>query len=207
MNTPQKRLPAGLRFEPELAADYPVVSRDRRTYTFTIRKGARFSNGAPVLARDVVHSLERVLTPAMQSPIAQDLIDIVGAQAMLDGKATRLSGAAARGRTLILRLRKPVSDFPVRASVCVVPAWLSVDPEGAKAPLPSPAPYYLAEFVVNERIVLERNPFYGGTRAHHVARFVIVMGSDEATIVEQVKSGKVELAGLGGPAGPRSWAS
>ena len=147
-----------------------------------------------------MHSLERVLTPAMQSPIAQDLIDIVGAQKMLDGKATRLSGATARGRTLILRLRKPVGDFPVRASVCVVPAWLPVDPEGVKAPIPSPAAYYLAEFVLNERIVLERNPFYGGARAHHLARFVIEMGSDAATIVERVKSGELELAGLGGPA-------
>ena len=30
LNTPQKPVPAGLRFEPELAADYPVVSSDRR---------------------------------------------------------------------------------------------------------------------------------------------------------------------------------
>ena len=201
LNTPPKRPPAGLRFEPELAADYPVVSRNRRTYTFTIRKDARFSTGAPVLARDVVHSLERVFTLARQTPyLAEDLIDLVGAQAMLDGKATRLSGAVAEGRTLILKLRKPVSDFPARASVCVVPASLPVDPEGVKAPIPSPAPYYFSELIPDERIVLERNRFYRGVRPQHVARFVLDIGSDAATIVEQVKSGDIEMAGLGGPA-------
>jgi ABC-type transport system substrate-binding protein len=201
LNTPPKRPPAGLRFEPELAADSPVVSRNGKTYTFTIRKDARFSTGAPVLARDVAHSLERVFTLARQTPyLAEDLIDIVGAQAMLDGKTTRLSGAVAKDRTLILRLRRPVSDFPVRASVCVVPASLPVHPEGVKAPIPSPAPYYFSEFIPDERIVLERNPFYRGKRPQHVTRFVLEMGSDAGTIVERVKSGDIEMAGLGGPA-------
>jgi ABC-type transport system substrate-binding protein len=200
LDTPPKPLPAGRRFEPELAESYPIVSRNGRTYTFTIRKGARFSNGARVLARDVVHSLERVLSPVAQSALAPTLVDIVGAQALLDGKATRLSGAVAKGRTLVLRLRKPVSDFPIRASVCVVPASLPVHPEGVKAPIASPAPYYVAEFVPDERVVLERNRFYGGALPHHPARFVIEMGSDPGTIVERVKSGDLELSGLGSPA-------
>ena len=96
MAYPDKPAPARLRLAPELAEAEPVVSRDGRTYTFTIRKDARFSDGAPVTARDVVHSLERILTPAMQSDHGR-LLDIVGAQKMLDGKATRLAGAVAKG--------------------------------------------------------------------------------------------------------------
>ena len=69
LSNPNERPPAGLRYEPDLAADYPVVSRNGRKYTFTIRQDARFSTGAPVLARDVVHSLERVLTPALRSRV------------------------------------------------------------------------------------------------------------------------------------------
>jgi ABC-type oligopeptide transport system substrate-binding subunit len=67
-----------------------------------------------------------------------------------------------------------------------------VDPEGAKAPLPSAAPYYVAEFVVNERLVLARNRFYQGRRPHRVDRIVVDLGADPATAVEQVASGKVE---------------
>jgi ABC-type transport system substrate-binding protein len=40
MSYPDKPLPAGLVLAPELAQSDPVVSKDRRTYTFTIRKDA-----------------------------------------------------------------------------------------------------------------------------------------------------------------------
>ena len=199
LNTPPKPPPAGLRYEPELAVDHPVVSKDGRMYTFTVRKDARFSNGAPVLAVDVKHSLERALILGPEkSLLATRLADLVGAQAIFDGKTTRLSGATARGRTLILRLRRRVVDFPIRASVCVVPASLPVDPEGVTPAIPSPAPYFVAQYVPNERVVLERNRFYTGRRPHHPTRFVVEMTFDAATIVDRVKSGDLELAGFAG---------
>ena len=183
------------------------MSANGRTYTFTIRKDARFSTGAPVLARDVVRSLERVLTPALRSPGAPALVDLVGAQAMLDGRATRLSGAVPNGRTLTLKLRRPVGDFPVRASVCVVPATLPITDEGAKAPIPSAAPYYVAEYVPGERLLLERNRFYRGARPHHVTRFVADLAVDVGTVVDRVKSGDVEFGWYPARAGGRSSAT
>ena len=126
-----------------------------------MRKDARFSDGKPVTARAFKHALERILNPAMDAGASSDFTAIVGAQEMLDGKATTLDGAAAKGRTLTLRLTKPVPDFLLSiAGLCAVPPDLPVDPEGAKAPLPSAAPYYAAEYVPGERLVLERNRFY-----------------------------------------------
>jgi peptide/nickel transport system substrate-binding protein len=43
---------------PWLAIRY-TVSRDRRTWTFELRPGIRFSNGRPVRAADVVYSIDR----------------------------------------------------------------------------------------------------------------------------------------------------
>jgi len=43
-----------------LLAEKWDVSQDRRTYTFTLRQGATFTNGAPFTADDVVFSLNRV---------------------------------------------------------------------------------------------------------------------------------------------------
>ena len=192
MSYPDKRPPAGFRIAPELAEADPVVSRDGRTYTFTIRKDARFSSGAAVTARDVVHSLERILTPVMQSDQVDLFLDIVGARKMLDGKATRLAGAVAKGRTLIVRLKKPIVDLPARMGFCVVPAALPADPEGAKAPLPSPAPYYVAKYVPNQSLVLERNRFYRGPRPHHVDRIVADLSSDPNAIVDAIASGNLD---------------
>jgi ABC-type transport system substrate-binding protein len=185
---PHKRLPAGLRAAPDLARSFPTVSKNGRTYTFTIRRDARFSNGAAVTARDVVHSLERVFTPEMESPSVEYLGDIVGAQAMLAGKATSLAGAKASGRRLTLRLTKRVPDFPARtSSLCVGTANLPIDPEGARPPIASAAPYYVSEYVTGQRVVLERNRFYRGSRPHRVDRFTVELGVDAGAIDRVVK--------------------
>ena len=141
LSFPDKPLPAGLQLAPELAEDYPVISKNRRTYTFTIRKDARFSNGTPATAQAFVRALERILTPAMKAGGAFELVDILGARRMLAGKTTTLAGAVAKGRVLRLRLTKPVPDLTSRLSgLCAVPPTLPVDAEGAKAPLPQSGP-------------------------------------------------------------------
>jgi ABC-type transport system substrate-binding protein len=197
---PNKPLPAGFRLAPDLAEAEPVVSRDGRTYRFTIRRDARFSTGAPVTARAFASALERVLTPALQSSAAPLFEDIVGARKVLSGKATTLAGVVARGRMLTLRLTKRLPDFLERLTdLCAVPPSLPADPEGAKAPLPSPAPYYVAEYVPAERLVLERNPFYRGPRPRHVERFVADLASDFGPGIDDVARGNAETF-IPGPA-------
>ncbi len=73
-----------------------------------------------------------------------------------------------------------------------------MSPDGAKAPLPSPAPYYVSEYVPGERVVLERNQYYKGPRPQHVDRFTVDIGADPATVFNQVLSGEKDYA-LGPP--------
>jgi len=194
MAYPETSLPGGYRLAPSLAETEPVVSRDGRTYTFTVRKDARFSTGAPVTARAFSHALERILDPAMQSD-GSLFADIVGAADVMAGKATTPRGVFAKGRTLILRLTKHASDLRQRLTeLCAVPPDLPSDPEGAKAPVPSPAPYYVSEYVPGQRVVLQRNRFYHGERPHHVDRFVADLTADEGTALDQVLDGAVDTA-------------
>ena len=204
MGYPNEPLPEGLRLAPELAVASPGVSKSRLVYTFEVRNDARFSTGAPVTAADVKYSLERILTPALQSPFGYLFEDVAGARRMLSGKATALEGVRARGRTVTFRLMRPVPDLPARLTVvCVVPENLPPDAEGAKPPIPSAAPYYIASFVPGERIVLERNTFYAGSRPHHVDRIEGDLAVDGPTGVRQVEGGQADLAtGIGGFLGP-----
>ena len=52
-----KPMPAGLN-TPSLAESW-TLAKDQTTYTFTLRKNARFHNGEPVTAEDVKFSFER----------------------------------------------------------------------------------------------------------------------------------------------------
>src|SRR5829696_6805499 len=57
-NYPDKRGQAGAILVPEVASRF-AVSRDGRTYTFTIRKGFRFSDGTHVRARSFAYAIDR----------------------------------------------------------------------------------------------------------------------------------------------------
>lgn len=196
----QSDTPAGgNRVLPDLAVALPKISDRGRTYTFTIRKGLRFSTGGQVTARDVVHTLNRVLNPAMKAR-ADSFTDIVGAREVLDGKTLRASGIVARGDTLTIRLTRPVGDFTARMTdLCVVPRTVPVDPEGVKAPVPSAGPYYISQYVPGRRVVLERNHFYRGERPHHVDRIVVSLTDDPATLLDRVDRNELDYAWV--PAG------
>lgn len=201
MRTPDKPFPAGLRVVPELAANYPKVADGGKTYTFTIKKGVRFSTGEPVTALDVAHTINRVLSPVMKAYAAGYFSDIVGARDVLEGKAKTVAGVRARGNVLTIRLTRPLGDFPARLAIgaCVVPRTLPADPEGAKAPIPTAAPYYVAQYVPARRIILQRNRFYRGTRPHHVDRFEIDLTGDPATILDRIHRGELDYGWVGTP--------
>lgn len=72
------------------------ISADGLTYTFHLRREARWSNGDALTAKDFVASLRRMLNPALgfSSP---ELIDaIVGARDYLSGKSTDFSSVGIR---------------------------------------------------------------------------------------------------------------
>ena len=78
MAYPDKPPPAGFRLEPEVAAGFPTVSRDGKTYTFRLRSGFRFSDGAPVRASAFARAINRMLAPEMNSPGVHYARDVVG---------------------------------------------------------------------------------------------------------------------------------
>jgi len=192
---PAVPLPAGGRLRPELAEAEPTVSRDGRTYTFRVRRDARFSDGAPVTARAFERAIQRILDPRMKAFGASQLAAaIVGGEDVLAGKATTPRGVIASGRTLVLRLTKRDPLFlEYVEQLCAVAPNLAADPEGAKAPLASAAPYYVAQYVPGERLTLERNRFYRGKRPRRVDRIVAVdLAADEQAVIDDTAAGRLD---------------
>src|SRR5712692_10897690 len=81
-----------LREVPDLAVGMPDVSADGLTYTFHLRHDARFSNGDPITAGDVIYSWSRAA--AKQGDDAGLFSVVAGYQAVVDGRSSQLSGLA-----------------------------------------------------------------------------------------------------------------
>jgi oligopeptide transport system substrate-binding protein len=175
LSYPDKPPPAAFRLVPEVANGFPKISADRRTYTFTLRRGFRFNDGTPVRASAFARAIHRTLAPGVNSPGAQHTRDIVGAEDVLAGRKQTASGVMARGNTLVVRFKRPAPDFLHRIAttfLCAVPPNLPANPEGVRD-FPAAGPYYVSEYRPGERVVLRRNRFYGGSRPHHVDGFEV----------------------------------
>jgi ABC-type transport system substrate-binding protein len=203
MRYPDKAPPEGLRIVPEVAAAFPKISQNGKTYTFTIRKGFRFSDGTSVRANAFARAINRTLAPGVQSAGQQFTLDIAGAADVQAGKTTSAAGVVARGNTLIVRFTRPVFDFAAKTTVpffCAVPPTLPPDPEGVRA-FPSAGPYVVTDYRPGERVTLRRNRFYGGERPHHVDGFdVDLRAASEDDVLEQVERGEADWGAIGAPA-------
>lgn len=78
--------------EPVLATDFPEVSEDGLTYTFELKSGVKFSNGADLTSADVKYTFERMFKPETGCANTYMYEMIVGAKDMLNGKASELKG-------------------------------------------------------------------------------------------------------------------
>jgi peptide/nickel transport system substrate-binding protein len=179
--------PKGYTLRPEAATGLPALSRDGRTYDFTIRAGLHFNDGSPLTAANFAYALRRVLNPAMRAEGAALFSDV--------------KGVSAHGRRLRVQLRKRSGDLLTRlalAYACPVPLGFPVDPAGVPL-LVGSGPYYIARYEIGRLIVVERNRYYRGSRPHRVDRITITIGGDWNTNIKAVEEGQADLEGASPP--------
>ncbi len=170
----------GTRLQPEVAETMPRVSADRLTYTFTIRRGWRFSDGSPVTAASFARAFERARAPELLSPAQPYLREV--------------RGWTVRGRELTIRLSSPAPDFTQRLALpyfCAVPASA---PNTQSDKLPSAGPFAIHQYNPGRSLVLTRNPYYRGPRRTHVARILYLFGAFASQIRLQLESGQTDYA-------------
>jgi YVTN family beta-propeller protein len=198
LNYPDAAGPRGSRLEPEVAESLPTRSRDGKTYTFTIRKGFRFSppSNEPVTAGVFKYSIERSLNTPVQGYAGDFIGDVVGVKAFEAGRARHVSGVTVAGSKLRIRLTRPAADFPSRLALppfAAVPTDTPIDPEGIRT-VPSAGPYYVASFAPDEGVVLKRNPNYRGSRPHRLRELRLRVGVTAAKATAHVAAGTADYA-------------
>ena len=192
LNYPDTAGIAGATLQPEVAESMPVVSNGDKTYTFTVRKGFKFSppSGADVTATTFKKVIERDLSSVMNSPAQSFAGDIVGAKEFTDGTAKEVSGVKVIGNKISITLVKPAADFLSRIAMpffCAVPENTPVNANGVIAPAAA-GPYYIKSRTPNRQIVLAKNPNYGGDRKARLDSMIFEVGVPATASLLDVKS-------------------
>lgn len=201
LNYPDKPAPEGTRLVPEAAAGFPRVSRDGKTYTFTVRSGLKFSDGSAVTAAAFKRAIERAADPQQASPAIAFLHDVVGADARNEGKARSVSGVSAKGQTLVIKLRQANPTFLAELAMpffgAVKPS-MAIDPKGISV-YPSAGPYRIVSRTITQSLTLARNPNYRGNRPANADRIVYTVNTDQNQSLLQVRAGQADYDASGVP--------
>jgi peptide/nickel transport system substrate-binding protein len=197
-NYPDRRGQAGGLLRPEVAAGYRV-SRDGRTYTFTLRRGFRFSDGTPVTARSFGYAIDRAANHALASPAAPFITDptgtnIVGARAVNEGNATHVRGVVAKGYRLVIHLTRRDPTLLTKLAMPFFQATSDKLPltKEKLAAYPSAGPYAFARNVPDSVTELRRNPYYRGSRPRHLASVEVRWNLNEQDGYQQVVAGTLD---------------
>ena len=146
------------------------VSKDLLTYTFYIRKDAKWSDGSDVTSADYKNTMIRALEPTNGAWYVDFLFPIKGARAAFDGKASLNEVAidASEPKILKITLEKPCAYF--LDMFANVPTFMPSNTKYAKdsdkawdmdpAKNLSNGPWYMAERRAGEYILYKKNPYY-----------------------------------------------
>ncbi|KHT43437.1 oligopeptide ABC transporter substrate-binding protein OppA [Pectobacterium brasiliense] len=178
-------------------------NKDFKVWTFHLRKDAKWSNGEPVTAQDFVYSWQRLADPKTASPYASYLQygHLLNIDDIIAGKKSpdTLGVKAIDDHTFEVTLSEAVPYFyklPVYAAMSPVNK-AAVEKFGEKWTQPQNwvgnGAYKLKSWVVNEKMVLERNPQYWDN-AHTVINQVTYLPiASEVTDVNRYRSGEIDM--------------
>jgi peptide/nickel transport system substrate-binding protein len=185
---------------PGLAEDLPEESDDRKTYTLTLRRGLKYSDGRPVKASHFKSTVERLFE--VESGASPFYADIVGAEDFFEGDAEEISGIEADDASgeITIQLSSPSGTFVNELAMPFVALVPPDTPAKDQTPNPPPAtgPYEIVESNPGRSISYERNPQWEANNADllpdlpggHVDRIEVDIVRNQSTQVNEVERGE-----------------
>ncbi|MGZ3669084.1 MAG: peptide ABC transporter substrate-binding protein, partial [Bdellovibrionota bacterium] len=175
------------------------VSPDGKTYTYTLKPGLKWSDGAPLTAQHFWDSWERTLNPKTASGYAYFLFDVEGAKEYNEGTLkdpAKLGIKVLGDSTFVVTLRKPATyfatipaftvTFPIRKDLIAKFGRAWTEPQNMAVT----GPFRLTEWKHDSKIEMAPNPFYRGPRPKLEKVNFYVVGED-TTAVSMFETGKL----------------
>lgn len=171
---------------PWLASGY-TVSKNKKTYTFHLRPGVKFSNGKPLTAADVVFSLNR----SRKNP--------KGPLSFLDSAISAIS--ASGNSKVVAHLSEPWAPFISDISAfsnAIIPANYAGASESAFFANPiGTGPFTTSQFKPDApSLTLEKNPHYWQPGKPHLDAVTFLFVDDDNQRLLQLRGGQVDVIDL-----------
>ena len=178
-------------------------SADGLTYTLSLRRGLRFSDGHAFDADDVVFTFKVLLDPAIAAP-HRDLL-VVGGKPLtvtkVDSHTVRVT--LAEPYAAAERLFDSIAILPrhlletAYAQGTLADAWTL---KSSPASIAGLGPYRVKRYVAGQELVLERNPYYwkadpSKRRLPYIDELVFVFAGNEDAQVIRFQSGESDVLG------------
>ena len=164
-------------------ANLPTISSNGLTYTYTLRPGARFSNGTPITPADIKYTWLRLMAPAIDTGTGYYFTNVIGAPAYLAGTSKTVAGITTTANSITFHLTAPDGAFLYKTALpttCPVPVGTSMKPEnnGTIEQTYASGPFKLQSYSPGRQLVLAFNKNYDqalGDRGH-VAKIQFTIG-------------------------------
>jgi len=187
------------KFVPKLAEKWDLAP-DATQVTFHLRD-AKWSDGKPITAKDVVFTLEAQTDPKTKAVFAGPMKNIAGAAEYIAGTAQTISGVSAPDdRTVVIKLAKPNAGLLTDLTqVYVVPQHVygTLKHEEFKGsdkfrtPSVGSGAYTFAKWISDDEVQFQANPnFWAKPKLKNV--YAKVLTGDVA--LAQLQTGEVDIA-------------
>jgi oligopeptide transport system substrate-binding protein len=170
------------------------ISADGLQYTFYLRKDAKWSDGTPLTAHDVVYTVRRIVNPQVGSPYGTwfDMLEGYG-----EPDLTALGVVALDDYTVQFKLKYPASFFLALLSGILrpVPSWV-VEKYGDRWTRPEnivvSGPYLLQSWEPYNKIVLVKNPLYFDANNVKIDQVIFYYVPEAATAFSMYLTGDLD---------------
>ncbi len=176
-----------LTLSPSLATEW-MPNADGSEWTFTLNPAAKFSDGSPVTAADVVATIERLVDPANKSN---------SLSAFGTGKLSPGGTAAKDDATVVFTLDGPMGNFPYIVSSdnyngIILPASVTDTSAFATDKIIASGPWVIETFDPVQGVTLAPNPNYWGAPVK-LAKVQYQFFEDVAAQVTAFQSGDLDV--------------
>ncbi len=174
-----------------------------KTWTFTLKKGLKFSNGDSVLPSSFIAGWKRAFASSMASEVAYHSYFIDGMEAYNTGKGSFPSSSVVaddKAMTLVVKMVNPTADWPSIVGHSVfspIPASMAsasdkVEEDGTK--LVGNGPFMLDKAITKRaggEVVIVPNPNYGG-KTPTLSKVTFKISSDTNAAYNAFASGQCD---------------